>query len=133
MQIATIAGNLGRDAEFKSTQSGDLCKFSVAVTTGWGDRKATTWWDVTKWGKGAEGLASILRKGAKVAVSGEISTREHEGKTYLQIRADHVTLQGDAGQRDTRDQFGADRQREAQRGHTETRQFADALDDEVPF
>ncbi|RSV15666.1 single-stranded DNA-binding protein [Sphingomonas sp. ABOLF] len=98
MQIANIAGNLGKDAELKTTQSGDdFCRFSVAVTTGWGDRKATTWWDVTRWGKGADKLAGFLKKGTKVAVSGEISTREHEGKTYLQIRADHVTLQGDAG------------------------------------
>jgi single-strand DNA-binding protein len=98
MQIANIAGNLGKDAELKSTQGGDqFCRFSVAVSTGRGDNKTTTWWDVTRWGKGADKLAGFLKKGAKVAVSGEISTREHEGKTYLQIRADHVTLQGDAG------------------------------------
>ena len=95
MLIITLAGNLGRDAEHKTTQSGtELCTFSVGVSTGYGENKATTWVDVTKWGKGAEGLARILRKGSKVAVSGELSTREHNGKTYLQCRADHVTVQG---------------------------------------
>lgn len=130
MQVATIAGNLGRDAEYKTTQGGDgFCRFTVAVTTGWGDRKATTWWDVTRWGKGAEGLAGLLSKGAKVTVSGEISTREHEGKTYLQLRADHVTLQGgkqDAGH------SRAD-QREAGQARQEARRIADDLDDDVPF
>lgn len=96
MQIVTIAGVTGRDAEHKQTQGGaDLCSFSVAVSTGWGDNRTTTWWDVTKWGKGTDKLAEMLPKGTKVTVSGEVSTREHNGKTYLQIRADHVALQGE--------------------------------------
>ena len=131
MQVATIAGNLGRDAEYKTTQGGDaFCRFTVAVTTGWGDRKATTWWDVTRWGKGAESLAGLLAKGAKVTVSGEVSTREHEGKTYLQLRADHVTLQG--GKQDSHSR--AD-QREVGAARQEARRIADDLDlsDEVPF
>ena len=101
MQILTIAGTLGRDAEHKTTQAGqELCTFPVAVNTGYGDRKVTTWFDVTSWGKGSEGLARILRKGSKVALSGELSTREHNGKTYLQVRANGVTIQStpDGGQ-----------------------------------
>lgn len=139
MQIGTIAGNVGKDAEYKTTQQGDpFCRFSVAVTTGWGDRKATTWWDVTRWGKGAENLAKFVRKGSKVSVSGEISTREHEGRTYLQIRADHVTLQGDAGgDRDTSGRDTHQQRRDANRAHQETRNagvgFGDDLDDDLPF
>lgn len=95
MLILTLAGNVGKDAQHKQTQSGaDICSFSVGVSTGYGENKATTWVDVTKWGKGAEGLARILRKGSKVAVSGEMSTREHNGKTYIQCRADTVTIMG---------------------------------------
>jgi len=95
MLIITLAGNTGRDAEHKTTQSGaEFCSFSVGVSTGYGENKTTTWVDVTKWGKGSEGLARILRKGSKVAVSGEMSMREHNGKTYVQCRADHVSIQG---------------------------------------
>lgn len=132
MQIANIAGNVGKDAELKTTQGGDqFCRFSVAVSTGWGDKKATTWWDVTRWGKGADKLARFLTKGAKVAVSGEISTREHDGKTYLQIRADHVTLQGDAAGAGNR---GDDRQQPQQRGQSNSQGgFGDDLDDDCPF
>jgi single-strand DNA-binding protein len=93
MKMITIAGNLGRDAEFKTPQNGDgFCSFSVAVDDGYGDNKSTLWFDVTRWGKGAEGLARTLRKGSKVCVSGDLSTRVHDGKTYLQIRADRVTI-----------------------------------------
>lgn len=133
MQIVNIAGNVGKDAELKTTQGGDqFCRFIVAVSTGWGDRKTTTWWDVTRWGKGADKLAGFLRKGAKVAVSGELSTREHDGKTYLQIRADHVTLQGDAGASGGRSD---DRQQSRQSNQQAGNQggFGDDLDDDVPF
>jgi single-strand DNA-binding protein len=94
MLILTLAGNTGRDAEHKATANSELCSFPVAVSVGYGENKSTVWVDVTKWGKGAEGLARILRKGSKVAVSGELSMREHNGKTYLQCRANDVTIMG---------------------------------------
>jgi single-strand DNA-binding protein len=140
MQVATLAGNLGKDAEFKTTQGGDqFCRFTVAVTTGWGDRKATTWWDVTRWGKGADKLADMLTKGTKVCVVGEVSTREHEGKTYLQLRADHVTLQGgkqdSGGGYEPRQQSPtgrvSDQRQGGQGGYRASAQ--DDLDDDVPF
>lgn len=123
MIITTCAGNVGKDAEFKTTQGGtELCRFSLAGSVGYGDNKQTLWFDVTKWGKGSEGLSKILLKGTKVTVSGELSQREHEGKTYLQIRADHIALQGErqagGGQRnDTRNDAPP----------------AQDLDDDVPF
>lgn len=127
MLLITFAGNTGRDAEFKQTNGGaDLCRFTVAAETGFGANKATTWVDVTKWGKGSEGLARILRKGSKVAVSGEMTLREHNGKTYVQCRADHVAILSTPGG-DQRDERPA---REQVRDH-----FPDAedLNDEIPF
>lgn len=127
MLILTLAGNLGKDAEHKSTQNGtELCSFSVGVSTGYGENKATTWVDVTKWGKGAEGLARILRKGSKVSVSGEMSTREHNGKTYIQCRADHVAIQGTPQ--------GSDQRREPDGSQGHAGGFAgDDLSDDIPF
>ncbi len=125
----SLAGNLGRDAEHKTTQGGqELCSFAVAVNVGFGENKTTVWVDVTRWGKGAEGLARILRKGSKVAVCGELSTREHNGKTYLQCRADNVTVQGtpDGGER--REQAAP-----ANQGGSGWGQNAPDLDDHIPF
>ena len=97
MLHVVVSGNLGKDATAKFTQAGkDFCSFPVAATIGWGDKKQTIWIDVTKWGEGSQGLAKLLRKGTKVTVIGELSTREHEGKTYLQCRATDVAVQGDA-------------------------------------
>lgn len=99
MRVITIAGNVGRDAQFKTTQKGDkLCSFPVAAEAGFGDQKNTIWFDVTRWGNGADKLAAMLAKGTKVTVIGELSTREHDGKTYLHVRADHVKPQGKRAQ-----------------------------------
>lgn len=120
-----IAGRLGKDAQHKQTQSGtDLCSFPVAADVGYGESKQTYWVDVTKWGKGAEGLARILRKGTAVTVIGELSTREHDGKTYLQCRADDVTIQSKIE--------GGRREPDGSQGHASS--FADdELDTDIPF
>lgn len=122
----SLAGRLGRDAEYKQTQGGDdLCRFSVAAEVGFGDRKQTIWVDVTRWGKGAKGLSDHLRKGDPVAVTGEMSTREHDGKTYVQCRADRVTLLGSKG----------DDRGERKRDHDQREQKSsrDDLGDDIPF
>lgn len=92
----TVTGRLGRDAELKTVGNGTaLLTFSVADDVGFGDKKTTNWWRVSVWGKQAEGrLAEFLKKGAQVAVFGEVSMREHEGKGYLELRATQVNLIG---------------------------------------
>jgi single-strand DNA-binding protein len=104
MKNITIAGGVTRDSELRTAgQNGDkVLGFSVAVSEGFGDKKRTLYFDCSFWGKRGETLHSMLTKGAKVCVSGEFSTREHDGKSYNTIRANDVTLmggkpQGDAG------------------------------------
>lgn len=95
MKSITIAGNIGKDAATRTTQGGDkVTSWSVAVEERSGQDKRTIWFDCTIWGKRGESLAQYLTKGGKVSVSGELSTREHDGKTYLTVRADQVTLMG---------------------------------------
>lgn len=95
MNVLSLTGNLGRDAEVRNAGSSTVCSFSVAMTAGYGDKKQTIWVDCSIWGKQAEGsLPSYLKKGQQVAVSGELSTREHEGKTYLQLRVASIDLIG---------------------------------------
>ena len=98
MKNITIAGGITRDAELRTAGSDKVLGFSVAVSEGFGDKKRTLYFDCNLWGKRGETLASMLTKGSKVSVSGDLSTREHNGKTYLTIRANEVTLMG-GGQR----------------------------------
>lgn len=130
MKSITIAGGIGRDAELRTTQNGDkVAGFSVAVDDGVGQNKGTIWFDVSIWGKRAEALAQYLTKGSRVAVSGDLGMREHNGKTYLTVRADQITLLGggnrDGGQRQERDTGG--KQGGGAGGYN------DGFSDEIPF
>lgn len=132
MKSIVIAGNIGKSAELRSTGNGDkVAGFTVAVDDGFGDKKRTLWFDVSIWGKRAETLAPMLTKGGKVCVSGDFSTREHDGKTYLTVRAAEVTLMsarqdGDRGEaRQERSQTGV--------GSELGRSGRSDMDDEIPF
>ena len=95
MKNITIAGRLTRDAEFRRTPNGEpVLGFSVAVDDGYGERKSTLFFDCSLWGKRGEALTPHLKKGGSVTVSGDFSRREHDGKTYLTVRANEITLQG---------------------------------------
>ena len=93
MNNLTIAGNIGKDAELRTTQNGkDVASFTVAVSNG--KNKDATWFDCSIWGDRAAKLQPYIRKGDKITVSGEVSAREHNGKAYLQLFVREVTLQG---------------------------------------
>lgn len=123
MQIAMIAGRIGQDAKLAHTQSGDaVCNFSVAVDYRDGREKATQWWRCALWGRRAEALAPYLLKGVSVAVSGEITLTEYEGKPQANVRASEITLQGS-------------RSTESEQRQEPARQPAPAsdIDDDIPF
>ena len=96
-----FTGNLGKDAEVKVTQSGmHVCSFSVAVKSGYGDKQKTTWANCALFGKRAEGqLPQYLKKGAQVAISGELTLDEREGKDgttqkSIKVNVDDLDLIG---------------------------------------
>lgn len=95
MNVFTFSGNLGKDAETRYTNGSNptpVTSFSVACTSGWGDKQTTTWIRCNAWGERYEKLAQYLTKGKKVCVSGELSTREYEGKTYIELRVNDLDL-----------------------------------------
>ena len=95
MNVLVVSGNIGRDAEVRNAGGTSVAGFSLAVKSGYGDKAQTVWVDCSLWGKQAEsGLVQYLKKGQFVVVTGELGTREHEGKTYVTLRANNVTLGG---------------------------------------
>ena len=126
MMNITLAGRIGGDATHRATDNGEVTSFNMAVDYGYGDRKETYWFSISYWGKRAAGLAPHLRKGTAVTVAGEFSKREHEGKTYLQCRANDITLQGgkpESGERSSGSSSYDDRGTGG----------GAALDDDIPF
>ena len=95
MKAITIAGNVTRDAELRRTQSGQsVAGFAVAVNGYENGEKTTTFFDVSVWGKRGEAVTQFATKGSKICVTGELGTREHNGKTYLTVRANDFTPMG---------------------------------------
>ena len=136
MKAITIAGRIGKDAETRQTQQGDqVTGFTVAVDEGFGDKKRTIWFDVSYWGKRGAAVAPYLTKGGNVTVSGDLSTREYEGKTYLTIRANDLTLQG--GRSDSAGSQsqggGYSTQRETAPGNVDNGGTYNDMDQEIPF
>ena len=75
-------GNLTKDPELKFTpgKGTAVATFTVAVTTGYGDNKETSFIPVVVWGKGAESVANYTHKGSKVLIQGRIKTRNYDAK-----------------------------------------------------
>jgi single-strand DNA-binding protein len=96
MKTIVIAGNIGKTAEVRNAGQNRVTGWTVAVDDGWGDNKTTIWFDCNWWGQRGEKVAQYIQKGGKITVSGELSKREHEGKTYLTVNVSDVTLQSKA-------------------------------------
>lgn len=104
MQILTIAGNVGKDAVLRSTNSGDqVLGFSVAIDNGKdksGAKREATWVDCSVWGERAKALEPHITKGVKLALSGRPTVRAHDGKAYLGLSVDGLTFMGGGQQSD---------------------------------
>lgn len=124
MLNAVIAGNIGRNAETRNAGQSTVTSFAVAVEQRGRDGKKTQWVNCSLWGQRGEKLANYLTKGTRVCVSGELTTREHNGKTYLEINASDVTLMGGGERR--QDNYQAPQQ-PAQRSEQQD------FDDAIPF
>jgi len=94
MNLFCFTGNLGKDAELKTTQSGtQVLSFSVAVKSGYGDNEKTNWIHCALFGRRAEGnLVSYLKKGQQVAISGEYELKEWAGQDGTQNKMPSVRV-----------------------------------------
>lgn len=99
MNKLTIIGNLTRDPELRTTQSGiSVCTFTVAVNRRQKDangQNAADYFRVTAWRELGENCAKFLQKGRKVAVIGPVSVNTYQGndgRTYanLEVQAQDV-------------------------------------------
>lgn len=126
MKVCTIIGRVTKDSQIQENERGGFLKFSVAVDDGYGANKGTIFFDVDY---NRTGIAQYVTKGKQVGVSGELKTREYNGKTYLSIRANDVKLIGGGQQRQQVSHTEHEPQRMAE-GQT----FSEnQLDDEIPF
>lgn len=85
----TLTGNLGRDPDFQTTQSGQMVsKFSLAVRQPkkQGQDQPAFWVKVEVWGKQAEYVANYLKKGASVCVTGQVAEETWTDKNTGELK-----------------------------------------------
>lgn len=75
MKKTVIIGNLGQDAQVKTTQQGQaFSSFTVAVSERRNGQETTTWFSCSGWGERFTGsLVQYLKKGTKVYLEGNYS------------------------------------------------------------
>ncbi|MCF0144293.1 MAG: single-stranded DNA-binding protein [Firmicutes bacterium] len=86
MNSVVLIGNLARDPELRYSTGANgtaICRFTIAVNDGFGERKRTDFIPIVVFGKTAETCDRFLKKGSKVCVNGRIQTGsyEKEGRT----------------------------------------------------
>jgi single-strand DNA-binding protein len=67
------------------------------------------------WGVRAEKVAPYLKKGGRVAAVGTLTTREHDGKTYVELDVTELELLGDKP------------------ASAQPQEYAGGKDDQIPF
>lgn len=101
--LAILVGRAGKDAELKTTPSGQtLARFSLATSERWkdasGDKKERTdWHNIILFGKQAEFAEQYVRKGRLVYVEGriqygEFTDKEGNKRPTTSIRADNFMV-----------------------------------------
>lgn len=105
---AQLIGNLTKDPELKTTQTGTpVCTFTVATnrnwTTGNGEAKEETEFHrIVAWEKLAELCSQLLTKGARTYIRGRIQTRKYTNSEGVDkevteiVASDMIVLSGRA-------------------------------------
>jgi single-stranded DNA-binding protein len=120
---------LGKDAELKTTQSGDLLSIYAVYDVGFGDKKKGQWIGLTLFGKRASQVAGMMVKGTQImATMDEVQVEEYGGKSYLKAKLVEFKF---AGPKPQQEQEAPRQQRQAPRPAPQP--AADDFDDDLPF
>lgn len=114
MITVTLAGRLGKDAELRQAGQSNVCSFSVAGDTGFGNNKQSHWFNCSLWGAQGQALQPYLVKGQEVVIVGEFSEREYQGKFYKELRVNSIKLMGSKPEQQGQTQQQAPQQQQPQ-------------------
>ena len=98
-----LVGNLGRDPEVRSMQSGDkVANLNIATSERWRDQdgnnqEKTEWHRVVLFGKIAEVAERFLKKGSKVLIEGKLQTRKWTDQSGAEKYTTEIVVSGFGG------------------------------------
>jgi single-strand DNA-binding protein len=93
-----LIGHLGQHPEVKELSNGKkLTKFSLAINESYknenGERITDTQWhNITVWGKQAELVEKLLKKGSEVAIEGKLTNNTYLDKEGIKRYATDIVL-----------------------------------------
>ena len=101
-----LVGNLGRDPEIRSMQSGDrVANLSVATSDRWRDKQTGEMQERTEWHRVVvfdqqivDVVENYLAKGRKVYIEGELQTRKYTDQSGVEKYSTEVVLRRFRGQ-----------------------------------
>ncbi len=140
-----LVGNLGRDPEVRSTQSGQpVATFSLATTRKWTDKSGqrqeqTEWHNVVCWARQAEIAGQYLRKGRQLYVEGRLQTRSWEDrqsgekKYRTEVICENFQMLGSRGDSDGGGYGGGSPSGGGGQGSVSGGDFSSPGDDDIPF
>lgn len=110
-----IVGRAGGDPQMRYTPDGTpVTSLSVAVNTGYGDKKRTVWYRVSCWRKTAEAVNQYVVKGALLLCEGELTepkpyqAKDGEWRASLDLVAHTVKFLSSKGERQDSGESGGD-------------------------
>lgn len=94
-----LLGNLGKDPEVRSGNSGKIVSFSLATSESWKDKMTGERKEQTEWHRVvifnpnlAEVAERMLQKGTKVYVKGTLRTRKWQNQQGIDVYTTEVVL-----------------------------------------
>jgi single-strand DNA-binding protein len=139
-----LVGNLGRDPEIRTTQSGQrVANLSVATSEQWRDKNSGERRERTEWHRVVifnDNLCDVvekyLRKGMKVYLEGQLQTRKWQDQSGQDRYTTEVVLQrfrGDLQMLDRAGDGGGGGDYGGGGGNAGGLSAGDDLDDDIPF
>jgi single-strand DNA-binding protein len=102
MNVLNAIVRLSKDAELRFLADGTpVAQLNMALQSGYGDKAVTSWLTGNMFGKRAENLSPMLKKGQQVGIVGELTNRKYTAKDgtdkySLEVRLTDITLLGKA-------------------------------------
>ena len=147
-----LLGNLGKDPEIRSLQSGNkMATFSMATSKRWKDkntqeqRDKTSWHNIVVFGDGLVDIVEkYVKKGSKIYVEGELQTRKWQDQEGNDRYTTEVVLQGynsnltlldtrNAIKNNDEDTMSADQSSNLEKPTNSDSSDSSESDDDIPF
>jgi len=99
MNVLNAIGNINNPELRFLPDATPVLQFSFALNSGFGDKQITTWLNCSLFGKRAQTLADMVKKGDRVGITGELTNRKYTAKDgtekySLDCRVNDLTLLG---------------------------------------